>query len=74
MSYSNERIIVQLRQDGTDEEPVRALEALDREIDAILRAGGTSQDVRTTQQRFNDLLAGARSMAADNLRGKWAYQ
>lgn len=74
MSYSNEHIIGQLRQNGTAEEPVRALEALDSEIDSILRAGGTSNDVRSTQRRFNDLLAEVRSIAADGSTSVRAYQ
>jgi hypothetical protein len=61
MSYSNERIIAKLRLDGIEDEPIRILEVLDQEIDAILRAGGTSLDVRATQHRFNELLADVRS-------------
>lgn len=61
MSYSNERMIAKLRLDVIDEEPIRALEELDREIDVILRTGGTSLDVRPTQRRFNEVLANVRS-------------
>lgn len=61
MSYSNERIIARLRLEGIEEESIRTMEATDQEIDAILRAGGTSQDVRATQRRFNELLADVRS-------------
>ena len=61
MSYSNERVVAKLRLEGVEEEPIRALEEIDQEIDAILRAGGTSQDVRATQRRFNELLADVRS-------------
>ncbi|MDF9278856.1 hypothetical protein P4U43_13780 [Arthrobacter sp. EH-1B-1] len=56
MSYSNERTIQALRSDGTGEQLLAQLEFLDMEIDTILRSGGTSQDVRPAQERFDNLL------------------
>lgn len=59
MSYSNELTIQRLRDSGADTDLLLQLEKVDAEIDRILRSGGTSQDVREAQQRFDDLSAAA---------------
>ncbi|MBG6181961.1 hypothetical protein IWX62_003186 [Arthrobacter sp. CAN_A1] len=56
MSYSNELTIRGLQLIGTDRILIRKLQIIDQEIDSILRAGGTSHEVREPQQRFNTLL------------------
>ncbi|MHA7275763.1 hypothetical protein ACX80O_04430 [Arthrobacter sp. Hz1] len=57
MSFSNELTISQMSEDGADESLLSQLREADAEIDRILRSGGTSQDVRETQRRFNGLLS-----------------
>jgi len=69
VSYSNERTLDTLRSEGAEQELLDDLESLDRDIDTILRSGGTSHDVRPTQQRFNDLLS-PRQRAVAWLTGK----
>lgn len=59
MSYSNELTIKRLRDSGANNDLLQQLEQVDAEIDVILRSGGTSQDVRETQQLFDDLSAAA---------------
>ncbi|NOJ60888.1 hypothetical protein [Arthrobacter sp. 260] len=56
MGYSNERIIERLQLSGTSRDLTRRLTLIDKEIDQILRSGGTSREAREPQQRFNDLL------------------
>lgn len=60
MSFSNELTITQLKADGADKGLLVQLQDADEEIDRILRSGGTSRDVRETQERFNDLLSTSR--------------
>ncbi|GAA1126029.1 hypothetical protein [Arthrobacter flavus] len=56
MSYTNELTIRGLQLIGTDKNLIRELQIIDREIDSIFRAGGTSREAREPQQRFNTLL------------------
>lgn len=65
MSFSNERIIAELRRSGAEEELVSELEDLDQQIDAILREGGASRDACPAQLRFNELVDRSRTGSTD---------